>query len=479
MRRHLFLLALASFVSPDPFHWHSCLDSPADPDIQCGFLTVPLDHRHPNDNRRTIDIVVRRVRVPHSVGTIVLNPGGPGVSGALEATHDLADYLGGTHDILGFDPRGVGASRQLRCPPVPSATLALPIDVPATRRIWKTLLNACAVRDGAFAQYMSTALVARDMDLIRAALGDPVLHYFGVSYGTYLGITYANMFPDRVGRFVLDSIVDPTVFAKSTFECFLLGIPASETIFQDFVTACEAAGPTKCALADASATRPYLARRIVAFVASMDKQPMHLPSGDILTGNDVRSELSYYPPSMWPPLASQLSEWMAGKGFGTLKYDMQLETNVYLSNDSCDHAPTDLNATMAKATASSPLLGPARVASDWQATLWTTSTAIERFAGPWNATLRQRIVLLHTKVDPNTPLKGAYHLAAVMGEQNAVLVTRDGYGHVATQSEPSECLDRVVTDFFNHGMYPAAGTNCPVDETPFGLFSWPLAVATS
>ncbi|KAF0691577.1 Aste57867_17245 [Aphanomyces stellatus] len=464
--------AIASGASDDPFHWQPCSDAPSSPSIQCGFLTVPLNYINTHTNE-TIDIAVRRVQVPQSKGTILLNPGGPGSPGTSMATPEFASYLGGTHDILGFDPRGVGASRLLRCAPVPLATMLLPMESPETHQVWRDLGDACKAQDGVFMQSMSTASVARDMELIRAALGESTLNYLGISYGTYLGVTYANLFPDRVGQFVLDSNVDAMASTASFFRQLLRGIPEQEIMFQAFVTACEEAGPVGCALADATATRPYVADRIQSFVSQVDATPITLASGDVLTGNVVRFQMRSKPPSQWPAVASQLSEWMAGRGQGLPQFSFGLEAMVYTANDSDDVVDINVAAEMALAKVDSPIFGPFIVGFAWPVTLWRHSTAFERYTGPWNTHLRNPIVLVNNKVDPQTPLRGAQHLAALLGDDNAILVTRDGYGHVALASEPSQCLDRLIVDFFNHGTYPEAGTNCPVDETPFHLPVWP------
>ncbi|MER6027670.1 alpha/beta hydrolase [Streptomyces sp. NPDC001851] len=190
------------------------------PTLQCASLKVPLDHADPSGRQITLALS----RVPHTAptfqGPLLVNPGGPGGSG-LDLAGFVASALPGSvaaqYDVIGFDPRGVGASSpDLDCAPG-HFTAVRPDTVPATAALERANLDraqsfaaACGRKYADVLPYIDTVSTARDMDLVRAALGAPKLSYFGYSYGTYLGAVYAKLYPERVRRLVLDSIVDPT-----------------------------------------------------------------------------------------------------------------------------------------------------------------------------------------------------------------------------------------------------------------------------
>lgn len=207
-------------ASPPGIDWGPCTDAALAGQAECGYLSVPLDYQHPNG--ATIKLAVSRVKhtVPESQyqGVMLVNPGGPGGSGLDLATLGAAvpNNAGDAYDWIGFDPRGVGASKPaLSCipdyfhgdrPPYTPTT-------PGLLQTWlarsKAYAQACGRNGGALLAHMKTTDSARDMDRIRAALGASKINYYGFSYGTYLGQVYTTLFPDRVRRMVLDSNVDP------------------------------------------------------------------------------------------------------------------------------------------------------------------------------------------------------------------------------------------------------------------------------
>ncbi|WP_327352198.1 alpha/beta hydrolase [Streptomyces sp. NBC_01304] len=190
------------------------------PTLQCSSLKVPLDHRHPDGKKITLALS----RVKHTAktyqGPLLVNPGGPGASGLTLAgfvAGSLPKKVAAQYDVIGFDPRGVGKSQPaLNCRPGHFAPVR-PDSVPSTGKIEKANLDrvkafaaACGKKYGGLLKYIDTVSAVRDMDAIRKALGAKQINYFGYSYGTYLGAVYAKLYPERVRRAVLDSIVDPT-----------------------------------------------------------------------------------------------------------------------------------------------------------------------------------------------------------------------------------------------------------------------------
>ncbi|WP_030659773.1 alpha/beta hydrolase [Streptomyces rimosus] len=206
--------------------WQAC---PADwglkDPIQCGYVTVPVDYAKPNGP--TIKIAVDRVGntggKKERQGSLIYNPGGPGGSGMKFPTrvtgkNPLYAKMAKAYDFVGFDPRGVGHSAPISCAdpqeyakapkadPVPDSEA----DKRAQRKLAKEYALGCKERSGALLRHMTTPNTARDLDVIRAGLGEKKLNYLGVSYGTYLGAVYATLFPDHVRRMLVDSVVNPS-----------------------------------------------------------------------------------------------------------------------------------------------------------------------------------------------------------------------------------------------------------------------------
>ncbi len=205
--------------------WAPCFRG--DGAFECATLQVPLDHANPASNRIPIALIRQRATDPsRRIGSLVFNPGGPGGSGVdfLRAAGPflLTEEVRARFDLVSFDPRGIFRSRPLRCFESPEqwepyfTPFAFPI-TPAETQQWiaadRYVLRACDRRAGAILNHMSTAEVARDMDLLRAALGEAQLNYVGYSYGSYLGVTYANLFPKRFRALVVDGVLDPVAWS--------------------------------------------------------------------------------------------------------------------------------------------------------------------------------------------------------------------------------------------------------------------------
>ncbi|MFJ4735205.1 alpha/beta hydrolase [Streptomyces sp. NPDC088770] len=209
----------AAAVSAAKVTWKKC-GTTRHPTLQCGSVKVPLDYRHPSGKMITLALS----RVPHTAktyqGPLLVNPGGPGGSGLSLAgfvASSLPKGVAAQYDVIGFDPRGVGkSSPALDCKPG-SFKPVRPDSVPSTTAIEnanltraKSFAAACGKKYANVLPHINTVNAATDMDSIRKALGAKKINYFGYSYGTYLGAVYAKLFPERVRRLVLDSIVDPT-----------------------------------------------------------------------------------------------------------------------------------------------------------------------------------------------------------------------------------------------------------------------------
>ncbi|OQR88192.1 hypothetical protein ACHHYP_07289 [Achlya hypogyna] len=493
--------------APGPFHWQPCPDYPDDPRYQCGALTVPLDHLDATNNA-TLNIAVQKYTTGDapSKGTILVNPGGPGGAGTEIATPMVAMIMGGQYDILGFDPRGIGKSRPIRCSKneftaamerAAIAGIESPLGHgPITDAVFDNYASnyalpiaRCEQYDGDYLPYLSTAFVARDMDLIRAALGQDLMHYYGVSYGSFLGITYANMFPDKVGRFVIDAVLDPELYTGSAPELMVGSFRDTDKIFEAFVTACEKVGPAACALADASATRPYLMERLQQFFAQVSRSPLLLRGGEDIvrfTDTDVRQLVlpHLYSPTRWSALATDLARLINGTFVVpptnnscetmTAPTDVDMAYQVYIGNDGDLDANRAANWTRAlqRVQNATRVLFDPEMNNIVAVKYWKTR-AVERYAGPWAKAYANKVVILNNELDPVCPLHSAQHVRALMGANHSVLVTREGYGHGAAVSQFSSCLHALLTNLYSNGTYPAEDTYCRVDSQPFDEESVP------
>lgn len=281
----LLLLALMTHVNAGPaakkLNWNKCYEdvaadfAPLPVRYECTQANVPLDHDRPNGP--AISIALVRLPASHPDvyrGSLFLNPGGPGGSGVNFALFfgPFAPFVLGPvanqYDIVGFDPRGIGRSTALRCfgnlnqavqafAPVP-----FPFDeseVPFFEAAHNLLNNQCTQRGNKILEHMSTANVARDLDLLRQAVGDEYLNYLGLSYGSYLGQTYANLFPNKVGALVIDGVLDPIAWANvdptAPFSVALRSDKGAQDTLTEFLRQCDEAGAPACALAPNAADR--------------------------------------------------------------------------------------------------------------------------------------------------------------------------------------------------------------------------------
>jgi pimeloyl-ACP methyl ester carboxylesterase len=469
--------------------------------LQCATVPVPLDYARPAGPAISIALI----RFPasdqaHRVGSLFINPGGPGGSGVqtvrgIGATFD--QLLGGRFDIVGFDPRGVGASTSVRC-----FTGALeqslfyanesvfPVGPAAERRYTVKLgvfTGRCGARSGALLPYLSTEFAARDLDRLRAAVGDDALTYLGLSYGTALGATYANLFPSRVRALVLDGVTDPVTYTSDLFDWTAGSVQDTEQVLAGFIRTCAAAGPQRCALAGSGDVR----RRIDALLARLRRTPVPAPNAPVPTLLDYPTTQTlifnalYTPPS-WPALAAALVAAEHGDGSPLLNlaagpagaggsataaatdYDnlRDAQAGILCTDSPAPRDPARWPAFVRRLERISPT---AASAVGWLVGLpcasWPAQAA-SRYTGPWNARTSHQLLLVGTTHDPVTPLASARKLARLMGP-SAVLLTHDGFGH-SSFGEPSTCTLTAEVRYILTGALPAAGTVCTADTPPFG-----------
>lgn len=464
---------LAPFYQQD-LAWRACGGA------QCAELTVPLDYENPAGQTIKISVLKVPAKRKAKLGAIVVNPGGPGASG-VDYAHS-ADFIVGASvrarfDIVGFDPRGVQRSDPVDCLPDAELDAVLATDpTPDTTveeqdvaTVGKELATGCRDRSGALLVHVSTKEAARDMDVLRAALGEDKLNYLGKSYGTYLGAAYADMFPKRVGRFVLDGVLPPDLTAE---QVALGQAQGFERATRAWAAACVEDGG--CPL---GASTNAVVKNLRELLHRLDVSPVPV-SSDARVTHLTEGWASYgiaqamYDQGLWSTLDSalrQVVDQQRGDRLMALAdvYAERSPTGKYVSNSleaffavSCLDNPdtSDLSVLRARADAfakAAPTWGPflawgAVACGYWPVQGIAKPAAVHaEGSGP--------IVVVGTTRDPATPYEWSVRLRKQLS--NAVLVTYDGDGHTAYQRSNS-CVDKPIDAYYVSGTVPPDGLRC-------------------
>jgi pimeloyl-ACP methyl ester carboxylesterase len=440
-------------------------------------MLVPIDYASPASG--DFRIALSRVRAKGSkVGSIVVNPGGPGAEGASfveYAQSSMGDQVVKNYDIIGFDPRGVGKSAPVTCLTGKQTTTWLRADAtPDTSSEIATYSNLSAGIGRGCLQYSPTRArnvgsiaTVHDMDILRAILGEKKLNYLGYSYGTYLGALYAHDFPDNVGRFVLDGAVDPSMDSMQISEGQSKAFQVAMTRF--------ARNCSRLASCPYSGGATKVLAGINALLARLDKHPMRTEKRETLTQSQALSALFWgmYSRDYWPNLRDALSEAARGNGtYMLMLADLSADRtgpNTYASNQnsafyaiSCWDSPASPDAaglaTAARAWSSNAPVPEMARALAWGNAPCSTWFGHSAFApAPASSTTEAPILVVGTTFDPATPYPWAVSLANQLS--TARLLTYVGDGHTA-YGNGNRCIDSAVNDFFVTGALPARGTRC-------------------
>jgi pimeloyl-ACP methyl ester carboxylesterase len=437
----------------------------------------------------TLAVIRHRASRPaERIGTLFFNPGGPGVSGVHDGKDPFVSRLldeagGGRFDVVSWDPRGVGVSTRVRCFRNERSAmrfwdgLTVPFTVSASRRyVAKAIGYArrCAQLSGRLLAHISTADTARDLDYLRVLLHQRRLTYVGWSYGTFLGQTYANMFPDRVRAMVLDGVVDTVSYVRSKESFLVNAVTPTDAVFEQFEALCQRAGPVRCALAGHGSVKARVNALLVRVKRASMPAPTATPPGRLTYSDLITAFLpEMRNPGTWPDFARDLEAAVNGDGSALLIKARQFPpaagsapapVAIGCADSPARHPPSAWRRVIGRLTRISAFNGP--VLGWW---LWAPCAAwrvrsTDRYTGPWNAHTKNPILVVGTRYDPNTSYANARSTARRLG--NAVLLTHEGYGHVSLV-DPSACVQRAIAGYLVSLVTPRRGTVCQSEHQPF------------
>jgi pimeloyl-ACP methyl ester carboxylesterase len=500
------LTAGGASAAPAKVVWSKCFSDLGA--FQCGTVQVPLDYDQPNG--ATISLAL--VRLPasdaaHRIGSLFLNPGGPGGSGVdftlFAGPFLYNDSVRAHFDLVGFDPRGIGRSTALRCFGTQKqwGPYFTPLAFPSTSAEEVLWMNAdlylgsnCAQRGGKIADHMSTANVARDLDQLRQAVGDAQLTYAGVSYGTMIGQTYANMFPNNVRAVIIDGVLDPIAWTTGRgdastvpFSTRLHSDVGAQATLQEFFRLCDAG---TCAFG------PNSAARFKTLGDSVKAHPL------VVTNPDGSSlEINYsiliaitlgamYDSLSWEDFAGALAALEAATAapatIDAARLGARLQPYLgvpsYIAKRGFPHYSNQIEGFPAVACADSDnphsysawssAGAAADAANGYFGRIWTWATSIcaawpngdaDRYTGPFDTRTANPLLVIGNLFDPATRYEGAVTASTLL--PNSRLLTVHAWGH--TSLFRSHCADEFAADYLVNLVLPPVGTVCAQDHVPF------------
>jgi pimeloyl-ACP methyl ester carboxylesterase len=462
----------------DPFYsqvltWKDCGSG-----LQCTTARAPLDWSNPAAGN--IDLaLVRHPATGDRLGSLLVNPGGPGASGYdfIKNSVDFATdaKLQAGYDIVGFDPRGVARSSPVKC--YDSAQMDQYLygltKAPRGTDAWIAELEksaadfgaACNTRTGALLGHVDTVTAAHDLDLLRAALGDAKLNYLGYSYGTFLGATYAGLYPEKVGRFVLDGAVDPST---SNFDVTRVQAQGFESALRAYLADC-----LKKAKCPFTGTVDQGMTAVRALLDSVDASPIRATDGRQLGSSSLLTAIIYplYQAGNWNYLSDMFDSVMHGDADYAFQladaYNNRNKDGTYSDNSTeaftaincVDYPYNDDPGSMREQAAAiekaAPVIGKYMTFGDISCAKWPYKFTGSRTeihapgAGP--------ILVVGTTNDPATPYVWAQNLAKQLNSGH--LLTYTGEGHTA-YNKSNSCVNNTVDSYLLEGKVPASDPKC-------------------
>jgi pimeloyl-ACP methyl ester carboxylesterase len=500
---------LADRVPTPVLHWTTCRKT-----AQCATAELPLDYNDPRG--ATVKLALLRIKAKdprHRLGTIFVNPGGPGDSArdwTVLLPQGLPPAILDRFDIVGVDPRGVGGSTQVRCfatkaeqirAEAPLTAAPFP-DTPAQQRSWiraaRALGRACSITARPIVSEMSTTEDALDMDVLRRAVGDRKLTYFGESYGSYLGEVYANMFPGRVRAVAIDGIVDPQALvgppATADVPTFdrIGSAAASYRALHELLELCQRAGRPRCSFASVNTQARFdrLASRLrarplrlaaprikattftYANLITYTEQWLHDPSGYRGLFADLTDLARLTAPGgAGPGRAAVVRRFLRrhpaaapGPGYDNL---LEAESGVLCTDGLHAADAASWPAAAAAADRRAKYFGAyfAWITDQCARNTWTAQDE-DVYRGPFDRRTAAPVLVIGNWWDPATSYDSAVKVARLLPSSR--LVSSDSWGHEAAGT--SACVDNTLWDYLIHPLAPAPKiTRCRGDVQPFGL----------
>lgn len=461
---------LESFYE-QPARWHNCGNA------DCMTVKVPVDYSNPTG--ATIDLNVSRVQAgAGDLGSLFVNPGGPGGSafdyakaGEAVVSADVLQHF----DLIGVDPRGVSHSTPIECLTdaqkdafvATDSTPDSPREIAELERVSASVSEGCAASESTLLGRMGSADAARDLDIVRAVVGDPAFNYLGKSYGTYLGAVYAELFPQNVGRMVLDGVLPASTDLVETTRVQAIAL---ERELQAFAQACSQADqcPWK-------GSADEIVAQIRQWFASLDAAPLKGTDGRMLTQALAQSAVVsylYFPPADYDVLIPALDSAVTRSQPDELLALWDTRSNRdaqghYSSNAleafyavTCTDRPytgtTDDVAALAKEwVADAPTFGPALAWGLLACRDWPVAAGASEPVTQVRAEGSAPILVVGTTHDPATPYAWAEQVAGELA--NAGLLTWDAHQHTA-YSRGSSCVDEQVDGYLLTGKLPVQQT---------------------
>jgi pimeloyl-ACP methyl ester carboxylesterase len=472
-------------------HWQAC-----DGGFQCATAKVPLDYRQPRGTQISIAVIRHQATGPGKpAGSLFVNGGGPSeqIQGFTADYPTLPAVLREKFDLMTFDPRGSGLSSPIQCfsslaaedkllapvEPYPSFPVGAQ-QTQAFERTYASFGTRCTRNAGALLDHVTTADTARDMNLLRQAVGAGPLNYLGLSYGTGLGAIYANLFPATVGRMVLDGNLDPATWTSGgTSPSFVRegDGPASAAQARAFLRLCGEQPAAKCAFSAGSpaateAKFSALLSRLQAHPVTVAGQTFRYPAAfSVIPPSDLSS---------WSSTASQLQQLWLAAGEGAVsaprpapsqpatsaagRYEGLEQTLAVVCADTAD--PRNAEDYVAAARAGSRYGGFGELAA-WEeapCAFWPTATGQDRYTGPWNRPTSATILVIGNTGDPVTPYEGSVAMARDLARARLLTVTESAHTEFFN---PSECASNYEFRYLTTGELPPQGTVCPQSVQPF------------
>jgi len=495
---------MSDAAAPDPIAWNECGSN-----LECATVEVPLEYTEPDGAQIPLAVMRHRATDPaQRIGSLFFNPGGPGVV-ATDTLRNMPATAGapGTFspdllarfDIIAMDPRGVGQSGAVRCLTDEQRAEAAGTEsdpaVPGGKPLPELLADATTFTDGCaghqsieFLASLSSDNVARDMDRIRAALGEDRITYYGISYGTVVGPMYATLFPDRVRQMVLDAPVDTGLWFGDSLEFLHEVAAASERTLNAWFETCRTEGAAVCPFGGGDPEAAF-----DALIVQLEAQPLQVaPVEGVTPGGMLDGAMALEAArglagdrAGWPVLTSALLGAQNGDGtllhflwrsiavspFGVPTATHEAHTAVRCADW---QTPTDIATHTAAATevvAEVERVGTRAAYSALNCALWPAPNK-DRVAEPLTGAGAPPVLVVGGRLDPVTP----HHWAESMAEtlNSAVLLTREGVGHGSYGTLP--CVDAAVDATLIDGALPPDGTVCNLEQP--GTTD-PAAVATA